>query len=65
MMGGGAFIPLKAGLGRPESREQAKIRLADLRRILWIGPLKGGKSARQSRQVRAKVKFKAISAGYG
>jgi hypothetical protein len=44
MMGGGAFIPLKAGLGRPESSEQAEIGLANLGRILWIGPLEGGKA---------------------
>jgi hypothetical protein len=65
MMGDGAFIPLKAGRGPPESWEQAEIRLANLRRILWIGRREGGKSTRQSRQARAKVKFKAISAGYG
>jgi hypothetical protein len=37
MMGGGAFIRLKAGRNQPESSEQAEIRLADLSRILWIG----------------------------
>src|ERR1700722_7566043 len=37
MMGGGAFIWLKAGRKQPESSEQAEIRLADLSRILWTG----------------------------
>jgi hypothetical protein len=37
MMGGGAYIPLKADRSRPEGSEQAEIRLADLPRILWIG----------------------------
>jgi hypothetical protein len=36
MMGGGAFILLKAGHQRPESAKQAEIRLAGLLRILHI-----------------------------
>jgi hypothetical protein len=53
MMRGGAFIPLKAGPGRAESWEQAEIRLADLRRILWIGPLEAGKAlAKAAKRVR-------------
>jgi hypothetical protein len=53
MMGDGAFIPLKAGRGPPESWEQAEIRLANLRRILWIGPREGGKAlAKAGKRVR-------------
>jgi hypothetical protein len=39
MMGGGAFILLKAGRPWPKSVEQAEIRLANLLKILYIaGP---------------------------
>jgi hypothetical protein len=36
MMGGGAFVLLKAGDSRPESSKQAEIRLAILLKILHI-----------------------------
>ena len=36
MMGGGAFILLKAGRPRPESAKQAEIRLAILLKMLQI-----------------------------
>jgi hypothetical protein len=38
MMGGGAFILLKAGRPWPESAKQAEIRLANLLKILSIAP---------------------------
>jgi hypothetical protein len=41
MMGGAAFILLKAGDSRPESSKQAEIRLAILLKILAIGPRHG------------------------
>jgi len=39
MMGGGAFILLKAGRLWPESAKQAEIRLAILLKILHIAPV--------------------------
>jgi hypothetical protein len=42
MMGGGAFILLKVGHPWPESAKQAKIRLANLRKILQIARSEGG-----------------------
>jgi hypothetical protein len=39
MMGGGAFLLLKAGDSRPESSKQAEIRLAILLKILRIPPV--------------------------
>jgi hypothetical protein len=39
MMGGRAFILLKAGRNRPESAKQAESGLADLWKILGIGGL--------------------------
>jgi hypothetical protein len=41
MMGGAAFILLKAGLSGPETAKQAEIRLAGLLKILAIGPRHG------------------------
>ena len=64
MMGGAAFILLKAGQTRPESAKQAEIRLAILLKILRIARFVG-KNLRQSRKPRAVVAFAAISAGYG
>ena len=65
MMGGGAFILLKGGRGRPESTKQAENRVAALPKILRIvcfgdqrGPSKGEKGP-------VKVAFEAISQGYG
>jgi|ERR1700722_1413783 hypothetical protein len=56
MMGGGAFIRLKAGRNRPESSEQAEIRLADLSRILWIGRPSAKKSlAKRASRCKDKV----------
>jgi hypothetical protein len=43
MMGGAAFILLKAGLSGPETAKQAEIRLAGLLKILGIGPRRGEK----------------------
>jgi hypothetical protein len=40
MMGGGAFILLKAGRNWPESAKQAKIRLAILLKILYTPVLR-------------------------
>jgi hypothetical protein len=64
MMGGAAFILLKAGQTRPESAKQAEIRLAILLKILRIARF-AGKNPRQSRTARAVVAFATISAGYG
>jgi hypothetical protein len=41
MMGGGAFIPLKAGRPQRESVKQAEIRLASLLKILGIARSRG------------------------
>jgi hypothetical protein len=38
MMGGAAFILLKAGPSGPETAKQAEIRLAGLLKVLAIGP---------------------------
>ena len=43
MMGGVAFILLKAGRRRPESAKQAEIRLASLLKILHIARFEGPK----------------------
>jgi hypothetical protein len=43
MMGGAAFILLKAGQTRPESAKQAEIRLAILLKILRIARFAGKK----------------------
>src|SRR5271170_2666225 len=56
MMGGGAFIPLKAGRIRPKSWQQPEIRLANLPRILRIAPLGGGKAlAKAGKRVRVRI----------
>jgi hypothetical protein len=64
MMGGGAFILLKAGRPWPETAKQAEIRLAILLKILHIA-CSGGESPRQGRKGHAMVVFTAISEGYG
>jgi hypothetical protein len=46
MMGGGAFILLKAGRPGPESAKQAENRLAGLLKVLHIACPSDGKSAR-------------------
>jgi hypothetical protein len=61
MMGGGAFILLKAGGRGPETAKQAEIRLAVLRRILSNRPSRGPKSPRQGWTGRAKVVFSTNS----
>jgi hypothetical protein len=50
MMGGGAFILLKAGRNRPESAKQAEIRLAGLLKILGIPPGQGAKALAKGRK---------------
>ena len=63
-MGRGAFIPLKAGRGRPKSAKQAKIRLAILPKILRIAHFRGTKPlARTGNDMRG-LYFRN-SAGYG
>jgi hypothetical protein len=49
MMGGAAFILLKAGLSGPETAKQAEIRLAGLLKILAICPRTGREVPRNGR----------------
>jgi len=64
MMGGGAFILLKAGRPWPESAKQAEIRLAILLKMLQMAHF--GASAVAIRQKgHPMVALTAISAGYG
>jgi len=65
MMGGGAFILLKAGRPGPESAKQAENRLAGLLKVLHIACPSDGKSARTVPGAHAMVVWTAISAGYG
>jgi hypothetical protein len=64
MMGGEAFILLKAGHSGPESEKQTEIRLAILRKIVQIARPGGGIGS-QGRLRRVTVVFSVISAGYG
>jgi hypothetical protein len=57
MMGGGAFILLKVGHPWPESAKQAKIRLANLRKILHIAGSEG-ENPRQGPKGHAMVVFR-------
>jgi hypothetical protein len=63
MMGGGAFILLKAGSGGPKTAKQAEIRLAVLLKILRNYPSPGPVSPRQGWTGRAKVVFSTNSLG--
>jgi len=64
MMGGEAFILLKAGRSRPESEKQTEIRLAFLLKIVQIAR-PGGGIGLQGRLRTVTVVFSVISAGYG
>jgi hypothetical protein len=65
MMGGGAFILLKAGCWGPESAKQAENRLAGLLKVLHIACPGERKLARRVPGAHAMVVSRAISAGYG
>ena len=64
MMGGGAFILLKAGRPRPESAKQTEIRLAILPKMLQIAHF-GTAALANGRKEHPMVVLTAISAGYG
>jgi hypothetical protein len=63
-MGGGGFIPLKAGRARPESAKQAEIRLANLLKILRIAGFWKPKPWRGRKRCIVAI-FAQISARYG
>jgi hypothetical protein len=65
MMGGGAFILLKAGQTRPESAEQAESGLAGLWKILGIGRLGLSKPSPIVEKNVAITVPTPISGGYG
>jgi hypothetical protein len=65
MMGGGAFILLKAGQTRPESAEQAEGGLAGLWKILAIGRLGVPKPSPAVEKNAAMGIPTPISGGYG
>jgi len=65
MMGGGAFILLKAGRYWPESAKQAEIRLANLLKILQIARSRGWKPRCKDWGAHAVVVFAPNPVGYG
>jgi hypothetical protein len=65
MMGGAAFILLKAGRGGPETAKQVEIRLAILLKILPIAGLPAPEPGRRGRQRKDWLDLMSISAGYG
>ena len=65
MMGGGAFVLLKAGRGGPKTAKQVEIRLAILLKILRIEGLQATEGPRQGPQRPAGLILMTISAGYG
>jgi hypothetical protein len=64
MMGGGAFILLKAGRNWPESAKQAKIRLAILLKILYTSR-SGGEFPSPWTEAHARVVSAGVSVRYG
>jgi hypothetical protein len=64
MMGGGAFILLKAGRPWPESAKQAEIRLAILLKILHVARLWGAELS-PGLERTCDSSLAVISAGYG
>jgi hypothetical protein len=64
MMGGGAFILLKAGRNWPESAKQAKIRLAILLKILYTSR-SGGEFPPRWTGAHARVVSAGVSVRYG
>jgi hypothetical protein len=65
MMGGAAFILLKAGRNRLESAKQAERRLAGLWKILGIGGLGVLKPRQSWKKNTAMTVPTPISGGYG
>jgi hypothetical protein len=65
MMGGVAFILLKAGQPGPESAKQAEIRLACLLKILQIARFGGQRPLADGRKYMQWLYRWRISAGYG
>jgi hypothetical protein len=65
MMGGGAFILLKAGRNRPESAKQAESGLAGLWKILGIGGMGVPKPSPIVEKNAAITVPTPISGGYG
>jgi len=64
MMGGGAFILLKAGRPWPETAKQAEIRLAFLLKMLQIAHF-GTVALASRRKGHPTVVLTTFSAGYG